>query len=155
MSGRSQSAVSRSLRRPSGRCAVAKAKGILGDQTRGMVTPLHIALWDGEVDECCVFRANNIHCAAVIIGAIYKLRGQIEMFFRCVKQGLEVKVSLGTSASKITMTPKFWLVARVCLRLADLRFAGRRRDRSEQLLRAFQVNLFEGRTLLTASRRSA
>jgi putative transposase len=44
---------------------------------------------------------NNFKLAAGTIGAIYKDRRQIEMFFKAIKQSLRIKTFAGTSPNAV------------------------------------------------------
>jgi hypothetical protein len=50
-----------------------------------------------ETEEVLVFLMNNLKLGATTIGAIYKDRWQIEIFFKALKQNLKIKTFVGTS----------------------------------------------------------
>jgi putative transposase len=52
---------------------------------------------DPETGKHHVFLTNIFHLAASTIAAIYKVRWQIELFFKWIKQNLKIKSFLGTS----------------------------------------------------------
>src|SRR5205807_8532032 len=52
-------------------------------------------------DRVLVFLTNHLGLAAAPLGAVYKERGQIELFFRALKQSLRVKTFVGTSANAL------------------------------------------------------
>jgi IS4 transposase len=50
-----------------------------------------------EDGKCIVFLTNNIELAPEIIGELYLLRWQVELFFKWIKQHLRIKAFFGTS----------------------------------------------------------
>ncbi len=58
---------------------------------------------DEETNKDHVFLTNNFRLAAATIAAIHKRRWQIELFFKWIKQNLQIKTFLGTS-EKAVMT---------------------------------------------------
>lgn len=72
--------------------------------------------------------------AARLIADRYKERWQIGLFFKWIKQNLKVKTFLGTSKNAVLI--QIWIVLRVYLLLAFLKFKAR------------QPNFFDRRDLL-------
>ena len=56
---------------------------------------------DEETNRDYVFLTNNFRLAAATIAAIYKRRWQIELFFKWIKQNLQIKTFLGTSENAV------------------------------------------------------
>ena len=56
---------------------------------------------DAETDRDYQFLTNNFRLSAVTIAAIYKRRWQIELFFKWIKQNLQIKTFLGTSKNAV------------------------------------------------------
>ena len=56
---------------------------------------------DGEKERDYVFLTNNFRLAAATIAAIYKRRWQIELFFKWIKQNLQIRTFLGTSENAV------------------------------------------------------
>jgi hypothetical protein len=95
-------------------------KGIKGPQT----CPYYlrrIEYWDKEKDEVLVFLTNHLKLAANTIAAIYKDRWQIEVFFRALKQNLNIKTFVGTSANAVKIQIWTALIAMLLLRYLQLR----------------------------------
>ena len=67
---------------------------------------------DGKV---LVFLTNNFELPALVIAMLYKLRGRVELFFKWIKQNLQIKHFLGTSANAVKT--QVWIAARMRLRL--------------------------------------
>ena len=60
-------------------------------------------MWDAEHERELVFLTNIFHLAASTIGAIYKDRWQIELFFKALKQNLKIKTFVGTSENAVNV----------------------------------------------------
>jgi IS4 transposase len=60
-----------------------------------------VEIWDEEKKESIVFLTNHHTFGATTIGAIYKDRWQVELFFKAIKQNLKIKTFLGTSANAV------------------------------------------------------
>jgi len=60
-----------------------------------------IKYYDGEKDLTLVFLTNNFDIAALDIATIYKKRWQIEVFFRWIKQNLQIKTLWGYSENAV------------------------------------------------------
>lgn len=67
-----------------------------------------------------VFLTNNFRLSAATIAAIYKKRWQIELFFKWIKQNLQVKTFLGTSENAV-MT-QIWIALIHFLLVAYIKF---------------------------------
>jgi len=69
-----------------------------------------------------------------------------QLFFKCIKQNLKIKSFVGTSKNAV-MT-QVWIAMCVYLLLAWIKFASRIDLSIQQILRLFQLNLFDRRDLL-------
>ena len=76
--------------------------------------------------------------------------GQIELFFKWVKENLKIKSFLGTSKNAV-MT-QIWVAMCVYLLLAYLKFLSKATASMQQILRLLQLNLFIRRDLPTLLR---
>ena len=137
------------------RRSVPAGKGLLCDQTiritgtKAKVCPIplrRIAYRDAETGQRYVFLTNNFHLAARTIADIYKARWQVELFFKCIKQNLKIKSFIGTS--KNAVLTQVWIAMCTYLLLAWIKFASRIDLSIQQMLRLFQLNLFDRRDLL-------
>lgn len=137
------------------RRSVLKGKGLLCDQTiritgakaQSCPIPLRrIAYRDPETGQRYVFLTNNFHLAARTIADVYKARWQVELFFKCIKQNLKIKSFVGTS--KNAVLTQVWIAMCTYLLLAWIKFASRIDLSIQQMLRLFQLNLFDRRDLL-------
>jgi Domain of unknown function (DUF4372)/Transposase DDE domain len=82
---------------------------------------------DPETAKTLVFLTNNFALPALTIGALYKSRWQVELFFRWIKQHLRIKRFFGTSENAVktqvwTAVAVYVLVAIIRKRL-DLQFS--------------------------------
>ena len=75
---------------------------------------------DEETNKDYVFLTNDFRLAAATIAAIYKRRWQIELFFKWIKQNLQIKTFLGTSENAV-MT-QIWVALIHFLLVAYIKF---------------------------------
>ncbi len=131
--------------------ATDRTTGVLCDQTialNGFYSqrdyPAHlrrIRFKDPETAKTLVFLTNQTTLPALTIGALYKSRWHVELFFKWIKQHLRIKQFYGTSANAVktqvwTAVSVYVLVAIVRKRLGlDLSLYS--------LLQIFSVTLFE------------
>jgi hypothetical protein len=60
-----------------------------------------VRFYDRENDRHFTFLTNNFLLPALTIAMLYKLRWQIELFFRWIKQNLRIKTFYGTSENAV------------------------------------------------------
>jgi len=60
-----------------------------------------VTIWNEEKQVEIELLTNHFALAARTIGAIYKDRWQIELFFKAIKQNLRIKTFVGTSANAV------------------------------------------------------
>lgn len=89
---------------------------------------------------------NDLEAEASALAALYKQRWQVELFFRWVKQNLEIKRFLGTSEHAIKLQILTALIAYLLLRLALGALPGP--VSLHHLARLVKVNLMHRKTLL-------
>jgi len=80
-----------------------------------------VTVWDGEHERELVFLTNIFHLAASTIGAIYKDRWQIELFFKALKQNLKIKIFVGTSENAVNVQIWTALIAMLLLKFLLLK----------------------------------
>ena len=78
-------------------------------------------MWDAEHERELVFLTNIFHLAASTIGAIYKDRWQIELFFKALKQNLKIKTFVGTSENAVNVQIWTALIAMLLLKFLLLK----------------------------------
>jgi Transposase DDE domain len=80
-----------------------------------------VVVWDAERERELVFLTNVFHLAASTIGAIYKDRWQIELFFKALKQNLKIKTFVGTSENAVNVQIWTALIAMLLLKFLLLK----------------------------------
>jgi hypothetical protein len=80
-----------------------------------------VTVWDAEHQRELVFLTNIFHLAASTIGAIYKDRWQIELFFKALKQNLKIKTFVGTSENAVNVQIWTALIAMLLLKFLLLK----------------------------------
>jgi IS4 transposase len=77
-------------------------------------------VWDEKTSASEIrLLANHLELAATTIGAIYKERWQIELFFKTLKQNLKIKTFAGTSPNAVHTQIWTALIAILLVRLRD------------------------------------
>lgn len=100
-----------------------------------------------------VFLTNNFQRAARTIAEFYKERWQIELFFKWIKQNLQIK-SFGGATTNAVLT-QIWIALCVYLLLAFVKFANKLAASMQRLLRLLHLNLFQRCDLLALLRGDA
>jgi len=80
-----------------------------------------VVVWDEENCREIVLMTNHFKLSAKTIGAIYKDRWQIELFFKALKQNLKVKTFLGTSENAVQSQLWTALTAMLILKYLQLK----------------------------------
>jgi hypothetical protein len=80
-----------------------------------------VEVWDEEKQQTLVFLTNHFGFGASTIGAIYKERWQIELFFKALKQNLKIKTFVGTSPNAVKIQVWTALIAILILRYLQLK----------------------------------
>ena len=106
--------------------AVDKRTGLICDQRvvltgfysrKGFDSPLRrIRFKDPESGHTLVFLTNNFVLPAVTITKLYRLRWQIELFFKWIKQHLRIKAFFGTSENAVKT--QIWIAVSVYVLVA-------------------------------------
>ena len=91
------------------------------------------------------FLTNAHELPAGTVGALYKERWQVELFFKWIKQHLKVKSFVGTSVNAVRT--QLWIALCAYLLVAFVKFRSRLGQSILQILRLVQLNLFERRDL--------
>jgi hypothetical protein len=79
-----------------------------------------VEIWDEEKDRSFTFLTNNFSFSAATVGAIYKDRWKVELFFKAIKQNLKIKTFLGTNANAVKTQIWAALIAMLVLRYLQL-----------------------------------
>lgn len=123
-----------------------RTQGLLCDQTirlkgKGYEGKLRkVSYRDKQTGHKYVFLTNRLDLAAKTICALYKARWQVELFFKTMKQQLQVKKFLGTSINAVKA--QVWVALIAYLLLAMVRFQSRLGWGIPALMAALTVVLF-------------
>ena len=93
---------------------------------------------DGKV---LVFLTNNFDLPAETIAHLYRLRWQVELFFKWIKQNLRIKHSFGTSENAVKT--QVWIAVCVYVLVAIVRKELKLDLSLSQILQILSVNAFE------------
>ena len=109
---------------------VDKTKGLRCDQSIKLLVPKskkqypdrlrRIKYYDKEKDITLVFLTNNFDLKALEIATLYKKRWQIEVFFRWIKQNLQIKTLWGHSENAVKT--HLWIAICTYLIVAYLKY---------------------------------
>ena len=99
-----------------------------------------------ETGEILQFVTNHCKLAAGSIGAIYRDRWQIELFFKALKQNLKIKTFVGTSANAVRT--QIWTALIAMLLLRYLQLCSRFGWSLANLVALLRMNLFTHRDLM-------
>ena len=80
-----------------------------------------VVVQDPETGRAIAFITNNMELAASTIGAVYKDRWQIELFFKALKQNLKIKTFLGTTPNAVRTQIWTALIAMLLLKFMQLK----------------------------------
>lgn len=128
-----------------------RTQGILADQTirlkgRGYEGKLRkVSYRDPETGHKYIFFTNRFDLAAKTICNLYKARWQVELFFKTMKQQLQVKKFLGTSVHAVKT--QVWVALIAYLLLMLVRFQSRLGWGMPSIMAALTVVLFSNRVL--------
>ena len=104
-----------------------------------------IEVWDDESRGTFVLLTNHLTFGAATVSAIYKDRGQIEIFFKAIKQNLKIKTFVGTSKNALLI--QIWTALIAILLLKFLRFRSSMNWSLSNLVAMLRYNLFTYRDL--------
>lgn len=128
-----------------------RTQGILADQTirlkgKGYEGKLRkVSYRDPETGHKYIFLTNRFDLAAKTVCDLYKARWQVELFFKTMKQQLQVKKFLGTSVNAVKA--QVWVALIAYLLLAIVRFQSKLGWGIPALMAALTVVLFSNRDL--------
>jgi hypothetical protein len=106
-----------------------------------------VTVWSEDKQQEIALLTNNHKLAARTIGAIYKERWQIEIFFKTIKQNLRIKTFVGTSANAVHI--QIWTALIAILMLKYLQMRSRINWALSNLVALLRWNLFTHRDLWT------
>jgi hypothetical protein len=137
---------------------VDRTTGLICDQTVLLSTfypakaypePLRrIKFFDVTTDLRLVFLTNDFASPALTIARLYKLRWQIELFFKWIKQHLRIKAFYGTSPNAVKT--QVWIALSIYLLIAIIRKRLYLELPLYTILQVLSVSLFEKTPILQA-----
>lgn len=130
---------------------VDKANGVQADQTVMLIgyksrkaypDPFRrVRYYDAERDKRLVVLTNNFLIPAKTVADIYRLRWQVELFFKWIKQHLRIKSFFGTSPNAVKT--QIWIAVSVYLLVAIVKKRLNLPGSLHTILQILEVNLFE------------
>lgn len=135
--------------------AVPMGRSILADQIIRLASPKgqkdcphelrRVVVWDEERQREIVLLTNHLDFGATTIAAIYRDRWQIELFFKALKQNLEIRTFVGTSENALRI--QIWTALIVLLLLRWMHYLSRARWSLSNLASMLRLSLFTYRDL--------
>jgi len=135
---------------------VTQGQGVLSDQKitwngtysiKLKTSSLRLVVYnDQESGKIFQFLTNHFDLDAKMIADIYKQRWQIELFFKWLKQHLQIRSFLGTTLNAVET--QIWIALCVHLVLAYVKYLAHSIFSLHQILGLMQINLFIKRNLL-------
>jgi hypothetical protein len=130
---------------------VDKTKGLICDQTvvltvfysrQGFDAPLRrVKFKDPQTGKSLVFLTNNFLLPALTITQLYRLRWQIELFFKWIKQHLRIKTFFGTTENAVKT--QIWIAISVYVLVAIIKKRLNLSATLYELLQILSLTLFE------------
>lgn len=130
---------------------VDRTTGLICDQTvaltgfysrKGFETPLRrIRFRDPKSGKRLVFLTNNFTLPAFTITQLYRLRWQVELFFKWIKQHLRIKVFFGTTENAVKS--QIWIAISVYVLVAIIKKRLNLKASLYQILQILSLTMFE------------
>jgi Transposase DDE domain len=131
--------------------AVDRQEGLICDQTvaltgfysrKGFEAPLRrIRFKDPETGKRLVFLTNNFALPALTITKLYRMRWQIELFFKWIKQHLRIKAFLGTTENAVKS--QIWIAVSVYVLVAIIKKRFELSASLYEILQILSLTMFE------------
>jgi len=135
-----------------------KDTGLRSDQTIKLTGPKtsklypaplrRISFRDEDQNRTFVFLTNNFQLDALTVCQLYKLRWQIELFFKWIKQHLRIKSFFGTSINAVKT--QIWIAISVYVLVAIIRKELKLERSLHEMLQILSILLFEKTSLKQA-----
>lgn len=100
-----------------------------------------IHFFDADSGQDLVFLTNHLELSALTVAQLYKLRWQVELFFKWIKQHLRIKVFYGTSFNAVRT--QIWIAICVYLQVAILKKQLGLPQSLHTILQVLSVSVFE------------
>ncbi len=143
--------------------AVDRDTGLRSDQAIRLADPntsrrypeslRRIHYFDSETGNRFVFLTNNFTLPALTIAQLYKCRWQVELFFKWIKQHLQIKAFYGTSLNAVKT--QIWIAISIYVLVAIAKKELRIERSLSEILQILDVAIFEKEPLLQMLSQSA
>lgn len=100
-----------------------------------------IHYFDQESRQAFVFLTNHLELPALTVARLYKMRWQVELFFRWIKQHLRIKAFYGTSFNAVRT--QIWIAICVYLQVAILKKQLNLPQSLHTILQVLSVSVFD------------
>ena len=130
---------------------VVKDRGLRSDQIIRLTGPKTSAYYperlrrihyvDIELNKRFFFLTNNFNLSALTVTRLYKLRWQVELFFKWIKQHLRIKAFYGTSPNAVKT--QVWIAISVYVLVAILKKENKLEASMYEILQVLGIMLFE------------
>jgi hypothetical protein len=134
---------------------VDKTTGVRADQTIALTgirskdaypeSLRRVSYVDPEIRKRLVFLTNIFTTPAKTVADIFKLRWQVELFFRWIKQHLRIKSFYGTSANAVKT--QVWIAVCIYLLVAIMKKRLNLPGSLHTLLQILEINVFEKKSI--------
>jgi hypothetical protein len=108
---------------------------------QGYPTALRRVVIRDEAGERIVFLTNNTRLAPAAIGELYRLRWQVELFFKWIKQHLRIKAFFGTSENAVKT--QIWIAVATYVLIAIVKKRAMLPHSLYELLQILSLTMFE------------
>jgi Transposase DDE domain/Domain of unknown function (DUF4372) len=136
---------------------VSSESGVRSDQTIQLTGPKtahlypeplrRIHYYDEKEDLRLIFLTNNFQLPALAIADLYRARWEVELFFRWIKQHLQIQSFLGTSENAVKT--QIWVAITVYVLVAMVKKQLQLDLTLYKILQILSINLFEKTPLLS------
>ena len=123
---------------------------LLGNKSR-MAYPeslRRVRYYDAEQDRRFIFLTNHFGIPAKTVADIYRLRWQVELFFKWIKQHLRIKSFFGTSPNAVKT--QVWIAISIYLLVAIVKKRLNLPGSLHTILQILEVNIFEQKSIFQA-----
>jgi IS4 transposase len=108
---------------------------------QGYPTPLRRVVVKNEDGKRITFLTNNTQLAPDVVGELYRLRWQVELFFKWIKQHLRIKAFFGTSENAVKT--QIWIAVATYVLIAIVKKRAMLPHSLYELLQILSLTMFE------------
>ena len=100
-----------------------------------------VSYYDSENQKRLVFLTNNFFLDALTIAKLYRCRWQVELFFKWIKQNLQIKTFFGTTENAVKT--QIWIAICVYVLVAIIKKELKLSRSLTEILQILSITLFE------------